>query len=598
MKVSKFLVPAIIIFFMLFLFPAQSLAEGDPDVERVNVSNDEVEAEDTTLKNGGTHDISIDGRYIAFPSLDDALVEENDVDGYSLYVRDVTLGTTELISFDENGDQLEEMLLIAPSISSDGRYVSFTAFAGTTVIYRYDRQTDTAVRVNSTPLPGFFFSSISGDGQTIIISKPLIDSTAPIYMYQSGSFSTLFAESDYSRAMLSRNGRFVAFISEEDLLPGDTNEDLDIYVYDITADSLERVSVDEDGDDFPDIVFSPAISEDGRYVSFTVIDTSEPAVAIYLRDTVLDTSVEIFSTSDEAIYVSTISDNGRFVAISESLTGATITDLSPVFVYDRVADDTNVVVPGYDNCSVTISGDGRYLSFLSDDDELVPDDTNGLLDTFRIENPYADTDGDGEPDIVDPLFFTETEVTKTGLTDSLNILVGGQPTSELFSGEEEVIFYDGDEEIMRFDFDFDEGELDLSRVSIIEAENALVVDLDGQLQEGETKTLTMQNNSFTSLCVKNAPITSIAGFSTDCTGEGEYDFSACLANGSYSVDGLSCTYSGNVISVSGLDYSGIFAQANLAETGENIFPIFLFMGVLPLGLLILPKTTVAINRKK
>jgi hypothetical protein len=169
----------------------------------------------------------------------------------------------------------------------------------------------------------------------------------------------------------------------------------------------------------------------------------------------------------------------------------------------------------------------------------------------------SDTDGDGVTDDSDPLLFTETQVIKNGLTNDLNILVGGQDTNQLFSGEKEIVFYDGINPIMDFNFNFDTNELDLSKVEITVTTNGIVVDLNGQLQYDKNKTLYLTNNDFISLCVKNAPITSISEISSNCDGLNEYNFTQCLTNGTYSNAGISCTLTSGVLKVNNLRYSGI-----------------------------------------
>jgi Tol biopolymer transport system component len=77
------------------------------------------------------------------------------------------------------------------------------------------------------------------------------------------------ANGDSSQPFISDNGRFVAFKSEaSNLVEGDTNEVADIFVYDLLEHKIERVSVDSNGNQSNDYSHAPSISADGRYVVF------------------------------------------------------------------------------------------------------------------------------------------------------------------------------------------------------------------------------------------------------------------------------------------------------------------------------------------
>src|SRR5438067_1050366 len=77
---------------------------------------------------------------------------------------------------------------------------------------------------------------------------------------------------------ISVDGRYVAFESmAENLVPGDTNDRLDVFVRDRMSGGIERVSVSSTGAQSqgpPPFVFlpgttRPSISADGRYVAFS-----------------------------------------------------------------------------------------------------------------------------------------------------------------------------------------------------------------------------------------------------------------------------------------------------------------------------------------
>src|SRR3954447_21012714 len=90
-----------------------------------------------------------------------------------------------------------------------------------------------------------------------------------------------------------------------------------------------------------------------------------------------------------------ISASGRFVAFESDATNLVPDDtnrLTDVFVRDRKTGTTERVSVGahgaqakggsYGSFGAAISADGRYVAFASDDTNLVPDDTNDLIDVF------------------------------------------------------------------------------------------------------------------------------------------------------------------------------------------------------------------------
>jgi Tol biopolymer transport system component len=129
------------------------------------------------------------------------------------------------------------------------------------------------------------------------------------------------------------------------LVEGDTNGEFDIFVHDRISGETTRVSVASDGRQGNADYGAPAISADGRYVTF-----SSNASNLVEGDT-----------------------NGW----------------SDVFVHDRMTGKTTLVSVSSDETQGNtdsnysfISADGRYVVFLSGADLLVKGDTNGVLDIF------------------------------------------------------------------------------------------------------------------------------------------------------------------------------------------------------------------------
>ncbi len=144
-----------------------------------------------------------------------------------------------------------------------------------------------------------------------------------------------------------------------------------------------------------------SISADGRFVAFesdatNLIngDTNDTADAfIHDRDTGQTTGIvsPINGSPAEGVLCS-ISANGRYVAFqspNSNLFQGDTNGQSDTFVYDRDTDDITLVSVTYDRQGSNgfanypaISGDGLWVAFQSDATNLVPDDTNNVLDAF------------------------------------------------------------------------------------------------------------------------------------------------------------------------------------------------------------------------
>src|SRR5258708_3513103 len=123
---------------------------------------------------------------------------------------------------------------------------------------------------------------------------------------------------------LSADGRVLAFVSEAfDLVPGDTNGCRDIFVRDRIAGTTERVSVAPGGSQANGGSVAPALSSDGRFLSF-VSDASDlvpgdtnASEDVFVRDRLLGTTERVsVSTAgvggDDDTGQSSISADGRY----------------------------------------------------------------------------------------------------------------------------------------------------------------------------------------------------------------------------------------------------------------------------------------------
>ncbi len=187
-----------------------------------------------------------------------------------------------------------------PGISADGRYVVFPSDASNLVpgdtshrrdVFVRDRQTGTTARV-----------SVSGTG--------------------------IEANGASGYPSISADGRYVAFQSyASNLVSGDTNGFMDVFVRDRQLGTTERVSVRSDGTQGDaGSATHLSISADGRYVAFM-----SPATDLVSGDT---------NESVDDIYVAQITPEGSFADISSSPYKTAIEDLASRGVINGYPDRT------------------------------------------------------------------------------------------------------------------------------------------------------------------------------------------------------------------------------------------------------------------
>lgn len=413
-----------------------------------------------------TSDISDNGRYVAFSSYASDLVP-GDTNGTSdVFVHDRQMGTTTRVSVDSAGAQ-GSSISYEPSISADGRYVSFTSYASNLVpgdiseardIFVHDRQTGATTRV-SVDSAGqqndgdAFEPSISADGRYVAFTA-FTSNLVPgernwdifVHDRQTGvttriSVNSAGRQGDRSShgASISGDGRYVAFTSEaRNLVPDDWNGRSDVFVHDRQTAITTRVGVNS-GEGHQYSYWRPSISGDGRYVAFfdytssLVPGETDVGWNISVHDRHMGATARVIVdgalTPDASDYEwrPSMSADGRYIAFSyysSNLVPGDPNDGWDIFTLDRQTGVTTRVsvdsagLPGNSTSywPPSISGDGRYVSFTSYASNLVPGDTNNVVDVFvhdrfatLLEGPHGNTtctdrldnDSDGDVDATD-----------------------------------------------------------------------------------------------------------------------------------------------------------------------------------------------------
>jgi Tol biopolymer transport system component len=222
------------------------------------------------------------------------------------------------------------------------------------------------------------------------------------------SLGAAFAEGNgpSSDPVLSSTGQFVAFTSAADnLVPGDTNDALDVFVYDRQQSTVTRVSVGVDGAQADGDSRSPSINDAGSVVAFAssatnlVTADSNGAVDVFVRTLGSSPATELASVSeggsgpgDGNSEEPSLDGSGTRVAFSSDAADLVADDAnghSDVFWRDLTADTTELVSTPQsgtdpaegDSFSPSLSGDGEMVAFASDAENLDGDD-NESTDVF------------------------------------------------------------------------------------------------------------------------------------------------------------------------------------------------------------------------
>jgi Tol biopolymer transport system component len=325
----------------------------------------------------GVPSISGDGRYVAFESDSTTLVAGDTNARTDIFVKDRTTNATTRVSVATGGVQANNRST-NPKISGDGRYVVFASLAsnlvsgdtnGTEDAFLHDRQTGITERVSLNSSEQQAASpcwsrhpAVSDDGRFIAFQSnpcawglPSVLNGASIWLRDRTLGTTLIIAGGstigdpafHTSPIISGNGRYVGWwTSESNVVPGDNNLAADIFLYDRVLGTYEMGSVGNGGVQANGYAGSTAsISNDGRWLGFT-----SEATNLVPNDT---------------------------------------NDRSDAFVRDRATSrvflvSTDILLAqGNDHSfNAAVSGDGKYVAYLSFATNLVSGDTNAVDDIF------------------------------------------------------------------------------------------------------------------------------------------------------------------------------------------------------------------------
>ena len=278
---------------------------------------------------------------------------------------------------------------IIPYLSADGCTVGFKSDATNLIASDNNQRTDVFVRDRRIDL-------------TIRLSGSQTGAEA-----NDGSFPPA----------VSGDGQLVAFGSFADnLILGDSNGQPDMFVVDRSVGSINRVDLGVSGSQanggVPDL--PPGLSRDGRFVAFAssasnlvpfpqdlneasdvfVFDRQAQTTELISRDLIHSSSPG--GSVENGASAPALSGDGRFVVFLSSSSQFVLNDTNEdqdVFVWDRQQQTIDRVSVSSDGRQAnrdsqpsgyppSISDDGRFVAFASDATNLVPGDDNGVTDVF------------------------------------------------------------------------------------------------------------------------------------------------------------------------------------------------------------------------
>jgi len=252
---------------------------------------------------------------------------------------------------------------------------------GTKLAFVYETVGDTANE-------GIFIKDLTTGATTEVVGSLHVPVGSGAYGYESIGFS--------------QDGTKLVFSSTAtNLVAGDTNNNSDVFVEDLTTGAITRVSTSASGVQGDRDSFDPTISPDGRYVAFVSFadnlgpNNSGHDYELFLKDLTTGTVTRLSSAGTEDAPV--FSPDGSEIAYVDA-----VNNVQGVYVRNLITGTVRLVsTDSFDNAGnngarfPVFSEDGTKIAFFSYSSNLVPGDTNAGPDIFikdLTEFPLGSTD--------------------------------------------------------------------------------------------------------------------------------------------------------------------------------------------------------------
>lgn len=366
-------------------------------------------------KRSGVH-LSADGHFATFIAGGADLVSNYTNRYRGVFARDLVNQSNFVVSVDTNGLGNADASSTESVISGDGRYVAFTSFADNLVpndsnhtsdVFLRDLQSSKTFLVSTN---GLGAGSGSGPSRTPTLSTDgrfvTFFSTATNIVPTSGS-STNFFEWDRTlgpvgkkylinsnvtyAAAVTPDGRYIAFAG---LLQA--GGFLNVYVWDSLLG--QRIATNNAGS--PAFFSAMAISTNGQWIACIGI-TSGNSSNLIVIDRVTRSNFVASAGIFGARALPHLSDDGRYLVYATSAAHSS-TDLNgkqDVYLFDIQTRSNLLVSRSYLTGNAAtgtseapdISADGRYIIYQSDAADIVPSDNNQAKDIFLFDRQSGST---------------------------------------------------------------------------------------------------------------------------------------------------------------------------------------------------------------
>ncbi|MGV3774251.1 MAG: hypothetical protein ACO1QB_15220 [Verrucomicrobiales bacterium] len=354
--------------YVLFMSSANNLTTNLHQRNILDLLMRDLQANKTTLisvdidgSRGGNGDsytgqTSTNGQYVVFESKASNLATNDNNDEYDIFLRDLSAGTTELISRTADGDSAP-FGANEPMMSDDGKIIVF--------------QSEDHAFANDIPASegsNIFVRDMSSG----LLERASVDLNLPL------GVTNIFSRS----ASLSASGRYVAF--ETSYRKG-AEQHSDIFVRDLEEGTTHIISEDRSaiyknrtGRTEIAQAFHPLVSHDGEHLFWKIKGAVNQTTALLMRSDILGGNASLIGTNDTT---------GDTLDLSINLSGtlAVFPKGKDILLWDASTGLTNLINKTVDGSAIsagiagapTISGDGKWITFLSNGTDLVTNVVNG-----------------------------------------------------------------------------------------------------------------------------------------------------------------------------------------------------------------------------
>ena len=355
--------------------------------------------------------LSADGTKVAFHSRAPNLVPDDTNGTYDVFIKDLNSGAIARASVASDGSQGEGLYAgLYPILSADATKVVFRSTAETLVpgddngfddIFLKDLGSGDVTRIRQSENSGSH--DFSADGTTVAVQHGseifVEDLLSGRLIHASAGLGEEPEFTDYFTPFLTADGTEVAFVRYEE-------DQSDILLKDLVTGDVS-------------LIVSGAsnfrLSDDGTRVAFTsdvndlVPGDTDNQTDVFAKDldsgkiVRVDTAADGSPSNGDQAFVWSISSDGNRVAFTSNASNLVpndTNDAEDLFVKDLVTGDIWRINTAADGTQANgesgaphLSADGSVVSFSSNADNLVPGDTNGDFDVFvaYLDDPAGET---------------------------------------------------------------------------------------------------------------------------------------------------------------------------------------------------------------